>query len=279
MVNVRPDAANAAVVQARHRVLEGMGRRPVWWREGIFIAVGYLLYTVTRNAAPRRIAAARHHASAVYDVERWLHLDIELTLNQLLTAHRALAILASYYYATLHFVVTLAVLVWAYHAHPERYRAARTVLVLTTLTALALFWLYPLAPPRLADLGFVDTVDSVHLWGGAAWNSPDVASVSNEFAAMPSLHFAWAVWSAGVVIWLAKSRVRIVALCYPALTLMVVIATANHFVLDAVAGLAVLLLAVVLTLGPRRTDATREATSEPERRPAATHAPADFTVR
>lgn len=218
--------------------------RPVWWREVAFIALGYLLYTITRNAAPPHVAAAQHHANAVYAMERWLHLDIERSLNAVLARHEFVGGAASYYYATLHFTVTLAVLGWAYRASPEAYRRARTVLIGSTLVALYLFWAYPLAPPRLAGLGFVDTIGTVHLWGGATWNSPGVVSVSNEYAAMPSLHVAWALWSAGVVVWLGRNRlIKLVACLYPVLTLLVVLATANHFVLDAVAALGVLLVA------------------------------------
>lgn len=217
--------------------------RPVWWREVAFIALGYLLYTITRNAAPPHVAAARHNANAVYAAERWLNLDIERSLNALLARHELFGTAASYYYATLHFMVTLAILGWAYRAHPEAYRRARTVLIGSTLVALYLFWAYPLAPPRLAGLGFVDTIGTVHLWGGATWNSPGVVSVSNEYAAMPSLHVAWALWSAGVVVWLCRNRlIKLIACIYPVLTLLVVLATANHFVLDTVAALGVLLV-------------------------------------
>lgn len=219
----------------------GVGRRPLWRRELGLIAFGYLLYTITRNAAPPHVAMAHHHATAVLSVERWLHVDIELTLNHLLTGHRLIGAMASYYYATLHFIVTLGVLVWVYRRHPTGYRQARTLLVGTTLVALFLFWVYPLAPPRLSGLGFVDTVGTVRLWGGVTWNSPGVASVSNEFAAMPSLHVAWALWSAGMILRFSRHRViRRIALLYPVITLCVVLATANHFVLDAVGAAAVL---------------------------------------
>lgn len=205
------------------------------------IAFGYFLYTVTRNSAPPHVAMAHHHATAVYAVERWLHIDVELTLNHLLTGHHLIGTLASYYYATLHFAVTLGLLIWVYRAHPEGYRSARTLLVGSTLLALFLFWIYPLAPPRLSGLGFVDTIGTVRLWGGATWNSPGVASISNEYAAMPSLHVAWALWSASVVLRFSGSRlVRRLMPVYPLVTLYVVLATANHFVLDAVGAVAVL---------------------------------------
>jgi hypothetical protein len=206
-----------------------------------------VLYTITRNAAPLHLAAAQHHAASLYRIEHRLHMAKELALNRWLTKHELIGVASSYYYATLHFVVTLGVLVWAYRCHPEGYRRARAIVIVSTLAALYLFWAFPLAPPRLTDFGFVDTITNVRLWGGATWNSPKVASVSNEYAAMPSLHVAWALWSATVVVWLARNRlVRVVAPVYPLVTLLVVLATGNHFVLDAVGAVGVLAVAVAI---------------------------------
>ncbi len=98
-----------------------------------------------------------------------------------------------YYYATLHFIVTIGVLVWLFVKRPHIYRGARTVLFATTLIGLAGFYLYPLAPPRLLpQYGYVDTLVKFHTWGSLA--DPDIAKHSNQFAAMPSLHIAWALW-------------------------------------------------------------------------------------
>ncbi|MDP9240509.1 MAG: phosphatase PAP2 family protein [Actinomycetota bacterium] len=224
-----------------------------------FIAIGYALYTVTRNAAPLHLAAAQHHASAVYGIEHRLHMTMELSLNRWLERHDLIKVISAYYYATLHFAVTLGVLIWAYRAHPEGYRRARSIVIVSTLAALYLFWAFPLAPPRLTDFGFVDTITNVRLWGGATWNSPSVADVSNEYAAMPSLHVAWSLWSAAVVVWLARNRVvRVLAPLYPLLTLLVVLATGNHFVLDAVGAVGVLAVAILILAAAQRLElATR----------------------
>jgi hypothetical protein len=247
MVTLSPEHALPGPQRPSPASPRGTGNRPLWWREVAFLAVGYFLYTVTRNAAPLHLAAAQHHAAALYGIEGRLHIRMELSLNRWLSRHELIGVAASYYYATLHFVVTLSVLVWAYRAHPEGYRRARTVVIMSTLAALYLFWVYPLAPPRLTDFGFVDTITNVRLWGGATWNSPSVASVSNEYAAMPSLHVAWALWSASVVVWLARNRVvRLVAPLYPLTTLLVVLATGNHFVLDAVGAVGVLAFALLV---------------------------------
>ncbi len=148
-----------------------------------------------------------------------------------------------YYYATLHFIVTPVVMVWLFARRPQLYRGARTVIVTTTLLALLGFYLYPTAPPRLLPgLGYVDTVLKFHTWGSLA--DPNIAEHSNQFAAMPSLHIGWAIWC-GLSIFAAARHlwIRIVGLLYPVGTLVVIVGTANHYILDAVGGAAVVALA------------------------------------
>ncbi|HWB67245.1 MAG TPA: phosphatase PAP2 family protein [Mycobacteriales bacterium] len=218
-------------------------RPPRWWQELGFIAAVYGLYTLIRNAVPGHEVAARHRAHSIIHIESWLHIDIEHTLNRFVATTQIdhvhwLAYVSDYYYATLHFVVTIAVLVWLYRWHPLRYRSIRSVLIITNLGALVGFWLFSLAPPRMLP-NFVDTIVQFHTWG--SWASPGVDSASNQFAAMPSLHIAWSLWCAIAIVKLAKRRwVRVLGALYPAATLFVILGTANHFVLDAVGGVAAL---------------------------------------
>ena len=151
-----------------------------------------------------------------------------------------LAVTANYYYATLHFVVTFAILLWLYVRHPRRYRPVRSVLYLASLIGLVGFWVFPLAPPRmLPSLGYVDTVVVFHTWGSFA--SGDIANESNQFAAMPSLHLAWALWCGIALVRLSPHQsVKVLGALYPFVTFAVILATANHFVLDAVGGGVVL---------------------------------------
>jgi hypothetical protein len=214
-------------------------RRPVWWQELVFIGICYELYSLVRNAVPEHERGAFSRATAVLRLEDHLHIGVEKTLNAFVASRDALAYVCNYYYATLHFAVTIGVMVWLYRRYPLRYRSLRTVLLSTNVIALAGFWLYSLAPPRMLDTdGFVDTVVTFHTWG--SWGSSGVDSASNQFAAMPSLHIGWALWCAIVVARLARRRwVRVAAVVYPAATLFVIVGTANHFVLDAVGGAAV----------------------------------------
>jgi hypothetical protein len=210
-------------------------RRP-WLRELALVLAAYWLYSLVRNLAPRHRVEAVERARDIAGLERSLHVDLEHTLNAAVAARPWLAQVFDYYYAALHLAVTAALLVWLWRRRPDIYPALRRAWLATNGVALLCFWLYPLAPPRLVP-GFVDTVATFHTWGSLG--TPAVDRVSNQFAAMPSLHVGWAVWCAVAVSMATRRRwVRAVAWCHPALTVVVVLATANHFVLDAVGGLA-----------------------------------------
>ncbi|HJQ43592.1 MAG TPA: phosphatase PAP2 family protein [Jatrophihabitantaceae bacterium] len=223
-----------------HRLLRW--RRPVWWQELGIIGIGYAAYTEVRNAVPEQESIALRHGRAVQHLQDALHLNFELSLNHFVAAREWLAQFMDYYYATMHFIVTIAVMVWLFARRSHIYRGARTVLFVTTLTGLLGFYLYPLAPPRLLpQYDYIDTLTKFHTWGSLA--DPKVAEHSNQFAAMPSLHIAWALWC-GIAIFVCARRtwVRWLGLCHPAFTLIVIVGTANHFIIDAVGGAVVLLV-------------------------------------
>ena len=217
-------------------------RQPKWYQEIAIIGFCYWIYSQVRNLVPEQASIAKRHGRGVQHLQDALHVNFELSVNRFVAEHEPVAQVMNYYYATLHFAVTIGCLVWLYRAHPRIYRGARTILFATSLIALAGFYLYPLAPPRLLpQYGYVDTVLKFHTWGSLA--DPNIAEHSNQYAAMPSLHMGWALWC-GVVIYLCARRrwVRVLGLIYPLATLLVIVGTANHFIIDAVAGLAVFLL-------------------------------------
>lgn len=221
-------------------------RAPQWWQEVAIIGFCYWLYGRVRNLVPEQQSIAERHGRGVQHLQDALHLNFELSVNKFVAAHEPLAQVMDYYYATLHFVVTIGCLIWLFRAHPRTYRGARTVLFVTSLLALAGFYLYPLAPPRLLpQYGYIDTLLKFHTWGSLA--DPKIAEHSNQFAAMPSLHIGWAVWC-GVSIFYCARRlwVRWLGLLYPVWTLLVIVGTANHFVIDAIAGLAVFLAGALI---------------------------------
>ncbi|MGA5417716.1 phosphatase PAP2 family protein [Streptomyces pseudogriseolus] len=217
-------------------------RRPRLWFEILLIAVSYATYSLVRNAVPEQKAEALRNADWIWRLEGQLGAAFEESVNHAVNSVTWLVVGMNYYYATLHFVVTLGVLVWLYRRHPGRYAATRLVLFVTTGFALVGFYLFPLAPPRLMNgQNFVDTVLVHQTWGSMA--SGDLKNVSNQYAAMPSMHIGWSLWCGITLFALATVPwARVLGLLYPVATLVVIVATANHFWLDAVGG--VLCLAV-----------------------------------
>jgi hypothetical protein len=214
------------------------------WRELTLIIVFYGAYTLVRLMIPHDEAAAYTHAGQVVRLEHALGPNIELKLNQALLGAPLLAKAANIFYATAHFAVTFLVLVWLYRRRPLHYRRLRTSLLLATAIALVGFCVYPLAPPRfLGGEGFVDPVTAFHSFG--LYSSPQAGSLTNQFAAMPSMHAGWAVWCAvAIIVSTRQPLIKATAALYPIITITVIFATANHYLLDAVAGVAVMAFAL-----------------------------------
>ncbi len=213
-------------------------------REVALLALLYAGYSAARMIGDADLAGAVANAEALLRVESVLHLDVEMWANRALQDVPMLALLASYWYAALHYLVTPAVLVTAYRRAPHRYRQVRSTLVAASALGLVGFTLLPMAPPRMLP-GYTDTLATTAgsgWWGTDASAPKGLGSLTNELAAMPSLHVGWALWSAWVVLLLTRTTwVRGLAVTYAAGTVLVVVATANHYVLDAVAGAAVML--------------------------------------
>jgi hypothetical protein len=226
-----------------------MGGRPAAaWREAGLLALLYLGYSLARVFGDDDLATATANARDLLEIERALSLDAERWANEALHAVPGLALASSYWYASLHYLVTPVVLVWAYCRAPLRYRQVRNALVVGSSAGLVGFTLLPMAPPRMLP-GYVDTLATTAgsgWWGADASAPKGLGGLTNQLAAMPSLHVGWAVWCAWVVLLLSRNAVlRAVAVAYAAGTALVVVATANHYVLDAVAGVAVIALGVL----------------------------------
>jgi len=221
------------------------GRAPLWFELAV-MAWLFWLYDVINDLAPTRRALALANAHAMLSLERSLGVDIELTLNRWLNAHSVLAFIATYDYFFAHVIVTFAMLALLWWRQPALYRRMRTRLVIVNLIAFAIFWRYPLAPPRmLPGLGYADVVADSH--AVISWHSGALVHDADQFAAMPSLHIAWAMWSSMAAWRLFRTRiVAALAICYPLLTAFTVLATGNHYVLDVLAGAVTLLTAVGL---------------------------------
>ncbi|MFD4785689.1 phosphatase PAP2 family protein [Streptomyces sp. NPDC058459] len=235
------------------------GTRPRWWTELPLILLVYGCYTAGRLLARGNVSSAVDHGLVILRAEQALYLNAEHPLNRLFTAEPWIGVPADFWYASLHYLVTPAVLVWLFRAHAEHYRAARTWLMTSTFIGLIGFILLPTCPPRLLSPahGFVDTMahySAYGWWGGEASAPRGMGGMTNQYAAMPSLHVGWALFC-GVMLWrCGRTRwARAAAVGYPLVTAIVVMGTANHYFLDAVAGAAVmgagLLLAPYVTRG------------------------------
>jgi hypothetical protein len=235
-------------------------RRLASRRERLWLAVDVLtvvwlcwLFDAINNLAPVRQRLAIDNARALLDFERSLHLDPELALDRWLARRHALGTVVVFWYENVHIAVTLAVFVWLWWRRSDLLGPMRATLVIVNLIALAVFWSFPTAPPRMLPGGYVDLVAKID--GLPVWQLGATALHSNQLCSMPSLHLAWAAWSS-IAVWRMTRRrsLRALAVVYPLLTTFAVIATGNHYLLDAVAGAALTCL-VCVALSRRAVDA------------------------
>ncbi|MGY0486375.1 phosphatase PAP2 family protein [Streptomyces sp. WG-D5] len=231
--------------------IPGAGLR--WWTELPLILLVYGAYTAGRLLARGDVSQAVDHGLAILRAEKAVRLNLEHPLNRLFTREPWLGVPADFWYASLHYLVTPIVLVWLFRRRAAIYRTARTWLMTSTMIGLVGFALLPTCPPRLlaASHGFVDTMayySSYGWWGGAASAPKGMGGMTNQYAAMPSLHVGWAVWC-GIMLWRhARSPyVKALGVAYPLITTIVVMGTANHYFFDALAGVAVMGVGLLLT--------------------------------
>ncbi len=233
-------------------------------REIAGLAALYGLYEVIRGAGHANVDVAMRHTDEIVAVEQTLGVFVERSVQQAFEGIPYAPALLGLLYVTLHFVGTAIALTWIHRKRPDRFPLVRTTFVAATAIALVGYVLFPAAPPRLAELGFSDTVThstKVNL------SSDLLGALYNPFAAVPSLHFGYALIVGVALATIAQSRVvRILGALYPAAMLLIIVATGNHFFVDAaLGGLAVVigwLVARMLLEAPApRTRAPRVATS------------------
>ncbi|WP_217142361.1 phosphatase PAP2 family protein [Streptomyces sp. AC627_RSS907] len=225
--------------------------RPPLVRELLLVAGLFLVYKLGRQLATGHTAEAFRNARHVWDWERALRLPDEGAVQSLLLHGDTLVHVANTYYAVVHFPATAAFLVWLYLRRPGHYVRARRALAAVTGAALVLHLLFPLAPPRM--LGATGLVDTARVFGPSVYGPPRADQLSNQFAAMPSLHFGWALMLAIGLILATRSRLRWLWLLHPLVTLLVIVGTANHYWLDVIVAAALLGLALAVIHLPRRT--------------------------
>ena len=217
------------------------GRTLYWWMEITFIGIFYFIYSTIRNLNDASSAHAFRHARQIIRLQLDLGIYHEQSIQDWALRTRAFIVGANYFYGSMHFVVTGAVMVYLYRRWTNDYPLWRNTLAVSTAIALIGFAFYPLMPPRLLpqSYGFIDTLaKDPAFW---SFNSGAVAEISNQYAAMPSVHCAWALWCACVLVpRLRRPWAKALAALYPVMTVVTIVFTANHYVLDAVAGFIVL---------------------------------------
>jgi hypothetical protein len=237
----------------------------------IAIAVGlYAFYELVRGFGSTSLAAARAHTAEIVALERHLGLFVERGVQQGVENLPAVPMLLGFAYMSLHFGATASVLVWVHRRHRDRFPLVRTTLIVSTAISLAIYILYPAAPPRLAGIGFADTVTEK---AGINLSSDALGSLYNPFAAVPSLHFGYALLVGVTVAVLARRRwVRWLGAAYPPFMLFTIVATGNHFIFDAAAGGLVVVIAylaaraLVAPRSPRTRAASPGRSAQPSRR-------------
>lgn len=213
-----------------------------WLRELLLFAAALLVYQGSRALVIGDPATAFRHARDVMDLEKALGVFVEPHVQGFLMDHETLVALLNQFYMSAHWVVTPLFFVWLYRRRRGAYAYVRNAFLVANGIALAVFMLFPVAPPRLAGAreGLVDTlhtVSGVDLHGGAlsGWFNPN--------AAVPSMHFGYAFLIGVVGVALVRNPLaRAAFAAYPAIVLLTIVGTANHYVIDAAAGGAVMLI-------------------------------------
>ena len=198
------------------------------------VVVLYAIYELFRGIGDATLAVAQANTQRIVELEQSLNIFFERSIQVWADGLPGLPSFLGLAYVTLHLGATGAALIWLHRSHPERFAVVRNALVVATALSLVMYALYPAAPPRLAGLGFADTVSS-HT--GLNLSSDLLGSLYNPIAAVPSLHFGYALIVGVAVAQLAAGRaVRLLGAAYPALMLLIIVATGNHFLFDAAAG-------------------------------------------
>jgi hypothetical protein len=240
-----------------------------WWAEIGFVLAFYFIYSTIRNSNEGSPGVARKNAIWLMDLQSSLGINHEHSIHRWALEIRPLIIASNYFYGSLHFVVTTGVLVFLYRKFSDDYPLFRNTIAIATGLALIGFAFWPLMPPRLLphSYGFVDTLDKYPTFW--SFNQGAVNKISNQFAAMPSVHCAWALWCTCALVPRVKHTwAKVLAILYPMGTVTAIVLTANHYFLDAVGGFAVLgvayLLARIFTRAGRREAKATTGDAEPD---------------
>lgn len=224
-------------------------------RRGLFeaglLSALFALYYATRGIAAGKESTAVAHARAVMDIERRIGIFHEMTVQGWVISEPYLVHFLNFVYAYTHMAALILFAIWLFIRHADQYVKYRNVFLGVLGTGLLVYVLYPLAPPRFFPMsGFVDTLS---LFSGINYDQPSVATFYNPFAAMPSLHCAFALFVGIGLIRLGRSLAHyILGVGFPIVMVLAVVGTGNHYFLDALAGFTLTILAYLIV--PRIMD-------------------------
>jgi membrane-associated phospholipid phosphatase len=238
---------------ARHRLRDRNWRAVP--RELAVVGGGAAVYFGVRGLTEGSVAAANRNAGRLYEAEEALGIDVEKAVQEPVARSDAFTTAMNWVYIWGHWPVIIATLLWLVLSHPAVYARTRNAMLLSGAVGMLVFAMWPVAPPRLADLGLVDTVTEY----SRSYRVLQPPAFTNQYAAMPSLHVGWDLLI-GLAIIAAASRVwvRTIGVLLPILMGWAVVATANHFVLDAVVGVLLVLASLwVVTRRPTLADQWR----------------------
>ncbi len=213
------------------------GHHIYWWVEILATIAFYVVYSAVRNSVSTDPDRAFRNAGRLMILQRRLHINVEEQLQDWALHFRPLIVSMNYFYGSLHFIVTAGVIIYLFRRWPDDYPLWRNTLGISTGIALIGFFSWPLMPPRLlpASYSFVDTLARYPTFW--SFNSGAASRISNQYAAMPSVHCAWALFCAcALVPRLHHKWAKVLAAMYPVLTVSVIVLTGNHYLLDAVGG-------------------------------------------
>ncbi len=213
------------------------------------VAFAFLLYFLVRGSVVDRDAEALRNALDIIDIERSLGFFWEPDLNSAVVDYGALIQFFNAIYFWMDFPLIVALGLWMYFfGHRHEYTVARDALLVSGAIALIVYHLFPVAPPRLLppEYGFVDTLKE---YTAPAYQADSTAPFVNPYAAMPSLHYGWAVLVGGVLFWTTRNAwLRGLGLFMPIAQFTSILFTANHYILDAMGGLVVALMGLVIAM-------------------------------
>jgi hypothetical protein len=212
------------------------------------VLVLYALWRIAGQLSVLHAGGAQARGLDIWHLEQRLHIATELRIQQAALPHAWLVKFANLYYAIVHVPAIIALLVWLFVRHRDRYPAVRNTLAMVTGACL-LIQLVPVMPPRfMPGLGFVDTG---HLYGQSVYTQLG-RGASDQLSAMPSVHIAWAVLVGVAVVLASTSRWRWLVVLHPVTTALAVVITANHWWLDGIVAVILLGIAALVDRTIRR---------------------------